>query len=60
MPRYHSEVDDNGGFVHKQENWQQSLKVINDYGKGQYEFQHVPIREGLAYYGGKQYNASSI
>ena len=58
VPGYHSAVDDNGNVVHSQQNWQQGLLVIRDYGGGNYEFQNVPIKDGLAYYNGKEYNGN--
>lgn len=54
VPSYHSAVDDMGHVVPYQENWQQSVLVIEDYG-GNYQFNHIPIRDGVAYYDGKEY-----
>lgn len=56
VPSYHSAVDDRGRVVHYQENWQQGVLHIRDYRNGDYEFNHIPIREGIAYYNGKIYN----
>lgn len=55
VPSYHSAVDDNGGVVRYQENWQQSVLVVKDY-EGDYDFHTVYIRDGLAIYEGKIYN----
>ena len=54
VPSYHSAVDDRGRPVHYQENWQQGVLVIRDHG-GDYQFDHVPIREGIIYYNGVIY-----
>lgn len=56
VPSYHSAVDDTGQPVHYQENWQQSVLVIHDY-DGNYQFDHIPIRDGVAFYNGKEYQA---
>jgi hypothetical protein len=56
VPSYHNAVDDNGYPVKYQENWQQSVLVIHDY-EGNYQFDHIPIRNGRAYYNGKEYSA---
>jgi hypothetical protein len=56
VPSYHSAVDDRGGVVHYQENWQQSVLVIEDY-EGQYMYYHIPIHDGRAFYQGKMYEA---
>lgn len=55
VPSYHSAVNDRGQVVRRQEQWQQGVLVIRDY-DGNYQFDHVPIREGLIYYNGKIYN----
>lgn len=54
VPSYHSSVDDRGTPVKYSEDWQQGVMVIEDY-DGQYVFNHVPIRNGVAYYQGKEY-----
>lgn len=56
VPSYHSSVDDWGNVVRTQENWQQSVLVIYDY-DGEYQFDHIPIRGGVAYYDGKEFRA---
>jgi hypothetical protein len=54
VPSYHSAVDDHGTPVKYQEDWQTGILVIHDY-DGHYQFDQVPIRGGVAYYGGKEY-----
>lgn len=55
VPSYHSAVDDRNQPVHYQEDWQQSCLEIQDYGEGNYLFNHIPIRDGVAFYNGKRY-----
>lgn len=57
VPSYHSAVNDRGQVVKTQENWQQSLLVISDY-NGEYIFNHVPIRNGVANFNGKRYDSN--
>lgn len=57
VPSYHSAVDDHGGVVKHQENWQNSVLLIHDY-DGDYEFQHVMIRDGKAHFNGKLYDGN--
>lgn len=57
VPSYHSAVDDKGQVVKYQENWQQSVLVIEDY-EGDYHFNHVPIINGLANFRGKTYDGN--
>jgi hypothetical protein len=59
VPSYHSGVDDSGNVVKYQEDWQQSVLVIRDY-DGDYEFQNVPIRDGIALYNGRLYNGEAL
>lgn len=56
VPSYHSAVDDRGKVVPHLENWQQGVLVVRDY-EGDYDFQHIPIRNGRAWYNGKLYEA---
>lgn len=56
VPSYHSAVDDENQVVKYQENQQQGVLVINDYG-GDYEFIPIQINRGRAYYSGKVYQA---
>lgn len=56
VPSFWSAVDDNGQPVRYQENWQNSVAHIRDYGNGNYQFDHIMIRDGKAFYNGKEYN----
>jgi hypothetical protein len=58
VPGYGTAVDDRGEVVKKQQNWQNSIMVIRDY-DGDYEFQHVLIRDGVAHYNGRKYDGTS-
>lgn len=60
VPGYHSAVDDFGKPVHRQQDWQQSVMLIRNYGNGYIEFEHVMIRDGIIYYQGKEYNAKDL
>jgi hypothetical protein len=55
VPSYHSAVDDHGTPVKYQEDWQTGVLIIHDY-EGDYQFDHVPIRNGKAFYNGKEYS----
>lgn len=55
VPGYHSAVDDHNEVVHRQQNWQQSVLAIYDYGNGHYQFDQIPIINGKAFYNGKEY-----
>lgn len=61
VPSYHSAVDDMGSVVKRQEDWQQSVMHIKDYGNGRYQFDHIlfhPDGDDLvANYEGKEYMA---
>lgn len=57
VPSYYSAVDDNGDVVKYQENWTQSVLVVRDY-QGEYQFDHIMIRNGKAYYNGKEYDGN--
>lgn len=57
VPGYGSAIDDRGKPVHKFQDWQNSVLLIEDYGDGNYNFHHVYIRDGKAFYGGKVYEA---
>ena len=54
---YHSAVDDFGKVVPTQENWQQSLLLIEDY-EGDYVFHNVPIKDGVARFQGKVFDSN--
>lgn len=57
VPSYHSSVDSNARPVYRQENWAQSVMHIEDYGNGNYIFNHIPIIRGVAHYRGKTFIA---
>jgi hypothetical protein len=58
VPGYGTGVDHFGMPVKKQQNWQQSILLIEDYGDGNYNFIPVYINNGIAYYNGKVYNGN--
>ena len=58
VPSYHSAVDDNGKVVKRKENWQQGVMMITDYQNGMYQFDHIPIIDGVAYYEGREFNGN--
>lgn len=55
VPGYGTAVDDNGFPVRRQMDWQNSALVVEWYGEGFYTFEHIPIRDGMAFYRGKLY-----
>lgn len=58
VPSYWSAIDHHGQPVRKNENWQNSVMVIRDYGEGRYQFDHVPIWEnGTIHHNGRTYHA---
>lgn len=57
VPSYWSAVDQFGKPVVKQENWQNGIMVIRDYGEGKYTFDHVPIFGNQIHYNGRTYHA---
>ena len=57
VPSYHSAVDDYGNPVKRQEAWQQGLLIITDYLNGEYQFDHVAIKDGKAYFEGKEFTS---
>ena len=57
VPSYHNAVDDLNQPVKKQEQWQQGVLAIHDYGQGRYDFRHIPIVDGTAFYEGKEYKS---
>lgn len=59
VPGYHTSVNHKNMPVHYQEDWQQSVLHIMDYGDGHYQFDDILIRDGEAYYGGKHYEADN-
>ena len=58
VPSYHSSIDTYGIPVHYQENWQNGAMVVEDYGEGNYQFNHIPIKDGKLFYKGKEYNGN--
>lgn len=58
VPSYHSAVDDHNMPVKTQENWSQGIAVILDYGNSHYQFDSVPIRDGVIFYNGVEYNGN--
>ena len=60
VPGYGTGVDDRGHPVHKQMDWQNGMLIVEDYGDGNYNFFHVLIRDGKAYYNGKEYNGNTM
>lgn len=58
VPSYGSAVDDYGIPVPKQENWQQGILIIRDYENGDYQFDHLAITRGVAYYNGKEFDGT--
>lgn len=57
VPSYKSGVSDRGTVVPVQENWQQSILLIEDY-EGEYVFKHIPISKGIANHNGVTYNGN--
>jgi hypothetical protein len=55
VPGYHSSIDQFNQPVKRADNWQNGVMVIRDYGQGRYEFQHIPIFDGVALYNGRSY-----
>ena len=58
VPSYHSSIDQFNRPLTHYENWQQGVMVIRDYGNGQYQFDQVPILDGIIRYNGKQYDGT--
>lgn len=56
VPGYHSAVDDLNQPVRYQENWQQGVMHIRDYGDGNYQVEHILFRDGKAFYSGREYD----
>ena len=55
VPSYHSSVQVSGQPNRRFENWQNGVMVIKDYGNGNYQFDQVPINNGVIFYDGKQH-----
>jgi hypothetical protein len=58
VPSYQSGVDERGRVIPYQQNWQQSLAMITDYMDGNYQFDTVLIKDGVARYNGVIYDGS--
>lgn len=58
VPSYHSSIDQFNRPLTHYENWQNGMMVIRDYGNGQYQFDQVPINQGIIYYNGKKYDGT--
>lgn len=56
VPSFHSAVSDRNQVVKRQENWQQGVTFVRDYG-GEYEFEQVKIERGRAFWRGQEYRA---
>lgn len=57
VPSYNSAVNDRNQPVRHQEDWVQSVMEIQDYGDSNYLFNHIPIRNGRAFYQGQEFTA---
>lgn len=55
VPSYHNGISATGEPVRYQENWQQGVMVVRDYGEGTYQFDQIPIHNGEIHYNGKTY-----
>jgi hypothetical protein len=55
VPSYHSSIQVSGQPNRRFENWQNGVIVIHDYGQGNYQFDQVPINDGVIYYNGRQF-----
>jgi hypothetical protein len=55
VPSYHSSVQVSGQPNRRFENWQNGVMVIRDYGEGHYQFDQVPITNGVIHYNGKTF-----
>jgi hypothetical protein len=58
VPSVHSAVDDRNQVVRNQEQWQQSLAMIEDYQDGTYNFINILINNGVAKYNGRVYDGN--
>lgn len=57
VPSYWSSIGENKP-VTRYENWQNGAMVIRDYGDGNYQFDQIPIRNGVINYNGKTYDGT--
>lgn len=58
VPSYHNSVGVDNQPVKHYENWQSGVMVIKDYGNGRYQFDQVPIENGVLYYNGREYDGN--
>ena len=58
VPSYHNQVNDKNRSNQYQENWPQGVTVIRDY-EGEYEFDFISIRNGVARYQGREYDGNA-
>lgn len=55
VPSYHSSVNERNQPNRRFENWQNGVMVIRDYGEGHYQFDQVPINDGVIRYNGNMF-----
>lgn len=55
VPSHGNGVDQRGTPVRRYDNHQRGVMAIRDYGKGRYEFTHIPIHDDGLYFNGKRY-----
>lgn len=58
VPSFHSSIDSMNKPLTRYENWQNGVMYIRDYGDGKYQFDQIPIIDGVIYYNGKEYNGN--
>lgn len=56
VPSYYSAIDHHNQPVKHYENWQNGVMYIRDYGNGKYQFDHIPIHDGIIFYSGRKYD----
>jgi hypothetical protein len=59
VPSFHSGITQEDKPLTHFENWQNGVLIIHDYGDGNYQFDHVPIVDGVIRYQGKEYGNES-
>lgn len=58
VPSYHSSIDAHNQPVKHFENWQNGIMYIRDYGQGRYQFEQIPIIDGVIYHNGREFNGN--
>lgn len=58
VPSYHSSIDALNQPNKRYENWQNSIMAIYDYGDGHYQFDHIPINDGVIRYQGRVFSGA--